>query len=302
MPIHHATIRKAEKLGFTLREEENGVSAHWPQYNTRVFGVSPQDAITQMEAVKQIKYYDDRIHVQSLTTQPRAVLLLIGTHPLFEEPLTPHEAWNKLNNSDIDIEVVLSKNTDQQVDAEEAEEEEAPAPKAEVQRSANGVALDGAVAYAEGTPAADCPFDEGTDEAEAWWAAWDEAADAVPESDDEKGTGSVVKDRYRAKYAEAGHPTHCGDWLANTLNEVVQNKGGTNLDLFEDICNLNGVSLEKLNRTSRGWQGRFRMTGRNMLARKVYANGGKLILPDTMGGEKQAPSEWMSAQKFKLAK
>lgn len=311
MPIHHATLRKAEKLGFTLREEENSVVAHWPQYNVRVHGVSPQDAINQMEAAKQIKYHDDRIQIVVDEGEPRKVFLIVGVKPILPEAATPHEAWNRVKDADLDIEALLSAQTDEASDSEEADEDEgsdAPTdggtsdPVPPVLRSENGVALDGAVAYAEGTPAGDCPFDEGTDEAEAWWAAWDAAADAKEEDEDEKGGGSVVKDHYRAKYTELGHPTHCGDWLATTLNAAVQNDGGTNIDLFESICNMNGVSLDKLNRTSRGWQGRFRMTGRNMLARKVYANDGKLVLPETMGGEKVAPAEWMASQKFKVAK
>ena len=53
---------------------------------------------------------------------------------------------------------------------------------------------------------------------------------------------------------EAGHPTHCGDWLAETLNDICLNKEGVNLELFEGICGLNGVDTAKYKRSGVGWQ------------------------------------------------
>jgi hypothetical protein len=167
----------------------------------------------------------------------------------------------------------------------------------------------GAVAFAEGTPAGDCPYsseepDDDSDDDTSyedfirWNEEWDTAADAKSEEDESKG-GTVVAAKYRAKYAEDGHPTHCGDWLAETLNDIVLNKEGTNIELFEQIADMNGVSLAKYKRDGVGWQGRLRMTGRNLMAKKVYQNEGKLVLPETLGGFKQAPAEWMATQRFK---
>lgn len=111
---------------------------------------------------------------------------------------------------------------------------------------------------------------------------------------------SVVSPTYRARYAEAGHPTHCGDWLAQTLVEATTNSGGINMELFETICQLNGVDTSKYNHTTHGWQGRVRMTGRNILARVVFVNDGVLKMPsDTT---LQAPQEWMAAQHYKSSK
>jgi hypothetical protein len=117
--------------------------------------------------------------------------------------------------------------------------------------------------------------------------------------DEDERSGSVVSASYRAKYAEAGHPNTCGDWLANILNDQCLNKAGFNDELFEQICTLNGVDLSKYNRTTRGWQGRLRMTGRNLLARRVAIND-QLVLPnDTV---LKADPDWRASQRYQAPK
>lgn len=115
--------------------------------------------------------------------------------------------------------------------------------------------------------------------------------------EDEEPSGSVVGMEYRARYAEAGHPAHCGDFLAVALNNQILNKGGANMELLEQICKLNHVDTSKYNKTNKGWQGRLRMTARNMLARIVFYNGGNLILPNER--VIRMPKDWMDAQRFK---
>jgi len=136
-----------------------------------------------------------------------------------------------------------------------------------------------------------------------WNAEWDEAADAAIEKPvpTVPPVGSIITNRYRAKYAESGHPTHCGDELATLLNDLCSNKAGTNLELFEAICEANGVHLNKYNRTTKGWQGRLRMTGRNLLARKVRDNAGRLLLPEYLGDYRQLSEDWIiqAEQKYK---
>jgi len=126
-----------------------------------------------------------------------------------------------------------------------------------------------------------------------------EEGEEVPTEPEEKKSGSsVVKQEYRARYAEAGHPSNCGDELAQRLDNLVKPKH-TNLDQFRQICEANGVDLSKLNTTNHGWQGRYRMTGRNMLAKKVYSNGGVLLMPEGWGVEPMRMSaDWMAAQRF----
>lgn len=176
----------------------------------------------------------------------------------------------------------------------------------------------GAEAYKAKFMAADCPFDEGTDEYEQWNSDFDAAADAAegynePDKDEpednpeevvaemeeeEKVPASVVKDEYRARYAEAGHPAHCGDELAILLNNLCLTKTGIDLPRFEAICEANDVNLSKYNRTTKGWEGRLRMTGRNMLASRVFAAGGVIKTPiEGAEPEYKLSAEWMAGRR-----
>lgn len=162
----------------------------------------------------------------------------------------------------------------------------------------NGVPTNGRTAHQKGFMTPDCPFDEGSDAAEAWMEAWEASADeAVAEAPEEKEpSGSVVKSKWRAIYAERGHPTHCGDELAIKLNNLV---GGqkTNIEYFQMILAANSVDMSKYKTDGPGWQGRYRMTGRIKLAKTLHSNGGILKLPndETL----QMSQEWLDTQKFK---
>jgi hypothetical protein len=157
----------------------------------------------------------------------------------------------------------------------------------------NGIPTDGGIAYKEGFFAGECPYMEEDPDFVRWNNEWDEAADQHEVETNRPRVGSVVTNRYRAVYSESGHPTHCGDDLANLLNSVCVNKAGTNLDIFERICEANGVDLHKYNRTTKGWQGRLRMTGRNLLAKKVADNNGMLVMPEGLGDYRQLDEEWV---------
>jgi hypothetical protein len=170
----------------------------------------------------------------------------------------------------------------------------------------NGVPISGALAYKEGVLAGECPYMEEDPDFARWNNEWDEAADeAEIKRVEPPKVGSIITNRYRANYSEQGHPTHCGDELAIYLNEMCTNKGGTNMELFEAICAANGINLAKYNRTTKGWQGRLRMTGRNLLSRKVREAGGKLMLPEGMSSEfYQLSPSWVqdTEQKYKPKK
>lgn len=294
MAITSRDIKKAGRLGVSLADTKQGVSAiHMPS-GLHLTCPSAADAIKQMEAVIAIAAYGN---TKILTAGEREIEVLNKDTNLLlaRGPHTPFAAFKLLESDIADW-----------IDPNDGKDATPPVEKVETPRDERGVALDGAIAYSEGTPAGDNPHippegEEETDEihaaAVAWDDAWDAAADAT-ESAKPTHTGSVVSDRYRAKYAEAGHPTTCGDWLATTINNLCLNKGGTNLEIFEIICTMNGVDLSKYNRTSKGWQGRFRMTGRNLLAKKVYAAEGVLKTPDR---EFKATAEWMAEQKYKQA-
>lgn len=141
-----------------------------------------------------------------------------------------------------------------------------------------------------------------------------EAGDSGDEEDQDEKTGTVVPNFYKKKYAAEGHAGHCGDWLAVTLNELCQVTDGkkvtTDLDRLEAIATANDVTpdrVDKLGTATNGWQGRYRMTVRNMLTKKVAAKG-FLFVPEGCGvktdTEKKAPKAWceMNAPKDKPKK
>lgn len=180
---------------------------------------------------------------------------------------------------------------------------EAQSTEPETYSDISGVPRDGGEAYKQGVPASDCPFAEESDDFSRWNDEWDRAADEATEIETrEKKPGSVVRSEYRARYSESGHPTNCGDDLAVLLNNLCLNKAGVNLELFEAICAANEVDLKKYDRTKRGWQGRLRMTGRNLLSKVVKENGGLVKMPPGYEPEHyQMDANWVeeATRKFK---
>lgn len=133
----------------------------------------------------------------------------------------------------------------------------------------------------------------------------EEEIDAEIEEEGKNAGGSVVGSRYRARYAEMGHPTHCGDWLAFTLKNITTNKEGVNVPMLDAIADLNGIDISKYRREGHGWQGRLRMTTGNLLRRVIWLADGILHIPDGVLPEQttlKAPGEWMAEQKFKRPK
>lgn len=305
MAIHHSTKVKAEKLGIILTELAVGpsgssvdnhtfdvnmplgtVQAHWPKHNVYAFGVGAKPAMEQAEALIALKDKHPECVIQNDPVDPFLIRVWSSdrTHTLDREAMVPVDALLVAN-------------------------EGKPWMPTEVP-------LDGGEAHKAGFPITDNPYEPATDEEgdedaesdfEVWDAAWEASADEADAAEDEPDVGgSVVKPEYRTRYAEAGHPNHCGDWLANTLNNLVLGKTVTDLERLETIFAENGVDTSKYDRTNNGWQGRIRMTGRNMLARRVFINNGKLALPPGIHPdgllEMQAPADWMGAQRFKAPK
>lgn len=116
---------------------------------------------------------------------------------------------------------------------------------------------------------------------------------------------SVVKPTYKKRYAEraltARKPKGVSkkvaargtcDWLHLQLAKLtLDEKGHLNVDEFEAILDANGVEHAHWNRTTKGWQGRLRMTGRLALQRIVAEAQGELELPD--GSTVVAPKSWV---------
>lgn len=96
--------------------------------------------------------------------------------------------------------------------------------------------------------------------------------------------------RYRDVYALDGHPNHCGDWLAETLDaRFLDFDSKFDVDAFNECLRENGVEFTGKwanlpNSNKRGWQGRYRMNGRAKLEVKVAVHGwlkldGELLTP-----------------------
>lgn len=130
---------------------------------------------------------------------------------------------------------------------------------------------------------------------------------SAPEEDDEpRLSGSVVPPKYRNEYRVASTTGRSnGDWLAEQLaNDTLDNEGKLNLDDFVVVLERNGVALTgkwAALRFSggRGWQGRFRMNGRQVLEKQVVKAG---VYIDATGGALKPSEEWMADMGAKHAK
>jgi hypothetical protein len=309
-------------MGFTLEERGKLVAAFHAATAVQVFGVSGKDAINQMTAFLNIHAKVDDVRFQYEHNDPRVGYLRnAGTKERTAENGTPVELFRLWGNKELNWgtgdqpATVVDKIEDTfSEDPHPADPPLDPAPV--TARNEAGVPLDGAVAYSEGIMAGDCPFNsESEDEdeqerAQAWYDAWDAAADeAQAEEDENPKGGTVVASKYRIKYAEQGHPNHCGDWLAELLNNYVLGDKNTDLETFEVICGLNGVDTSKYKREGIGWQGRIRMTGRNLLAKRVFSAG--FITVPNMADDRgvsdgtmkiEAPADWLASQRYSKPK
>jgi hypothetical protein len=133
-------------------------------------------------------------------------------------------------------------------------------------------------------------------------------------AEDAARAGSVVKGAYKLRYAERAltakpvtgvskkaRARSCGDWLAVTLQKLtLAEKDQIDVGAFEAILDANGVKHDHWNRTTKGWQGRLRMTGRLSLQR-IVAEGGELEVPADLAEAKGvattivAPASWVKA-------
>lgn len=309
--IHHTQIKKAQKMGIALEPTEHGqVAAFWPAHNLRISSVDGKTALEHMlAAVQLVQRYEGagntiRIH-PDLVNPPKVFVEVNGQRT--EESKTPM-VWNSMEAIMVpapDVDALFeedspshySDGTGMSATDVPFEEDEPP--------TIDGVPTNGGVAHRAGFTMLDSPYGEGNGEqhkANKWNAEWEASADeadkAQEEAEQEEAKqGSVVKTKYRAKYAELGHPTHCGDELAVKLNNLLLDGSHTNIDYFQMLMAANNVDMSKYKTTGNGWQGRYRMTGRNMLAKKVHSAGGVLKLPN--GEEMRMSAEWLAAQRYK---
>ena len=285
MNIHYTKAKQAMQMGCHISVVGNQYRIFWPQRAVELFSSSVNSALEEMRAVQNIIHFNPDFKIVTNHKDEMVTLFNHGAKNSMMAgcPTLPTEIW-----------AILEAREDRWISTEEPEEE-----KPDEQTHIGGVHIDGAIAFKEGVPAGDCPYPEESEEFSRWNEEWDNAAD---QSVSPPAKGSVITDRYRANYSELGHPTHCGDELAILLNNLCLNKAGVNIQLFEEICEANGVSLARYNRTTRGWQGRLRMTGRNLLTKRLKNNGGVLLMPPGMYPESYKLSQdWVASieNKFK---
>lgn len=130
--------------------------------------------------------------------------------------------------------------------------------------------------------------------------------EAVVEEGEEKAVTSVVADKYKKVYiANAAANGLKGkaakrsnwDWLSQKLADYcLGEKEKIDIQRFKDVLGANGIDYSKWTNQSKGWEGRFRMTGRVVL-QKVVANSGILHMP----GEERidAPADFVAKYKTK---
>lgn len=129
---------------------------------------------------------------------------------------------------------------------------------------------------------------------------------SADEDDEPTHSGSVVPEIYRKLYREISTTRRsCGDWLAEQLAiDTLDVKGKLNVDDMVAILEANGVNLSakwaqmRFTQTA-GWQGRFRMSGRQVMEKLVAKSG---VYIDHTGTEHAPDGKWMVAMRTKHAK
>ena len=130
---------------------------------------------------------------------------------------------------------------------------------------------------------------------------------SAPEEEEEpQVSGSVVPEKYRADYRLNSTTGRCnGDWLAEQLaNDTLDAKGNLVLDDFIAVLERNAVPL--IGKWAalrfgggRGWQGRFRMNGRQVLEKMVVKTRAYV---DSTGSTLRPSDEWLADMAVKHAK
>lgn len=124
--------------------------------------------------------------------------------------------------------------------------------------------------------------------------------EADTDEDEDEPCGSIVSEKYRDEYRARGNPDHCGDWLANMLEgQFTKLNENTQKPVFDDASFIEMLAENDVDMSGkwarlpesggRGWQGRFRMNGRQKLELRV-AHSGVLVL---RGRKMKVPSGFL---------
>lgn len=136
----------------------------------------------------------------------------------------------------------------------------------------------------------------------------EEGIDPVPAEEEEapRSSGSVVPEAYRARYRlDSSTGRSNGDWLAEQLaNDTLNADGTLHMDDFIAVLERNSVPLTGKWAAlrfggGRGWQGRFRMNGRQVLE-KMVTKAETYI--DTTGHGVKPSTDWLTDMQAKHAK
>lgn len=117
-------------------------------------------------------------------------------------------------------------------------------------------------------------------------------------------SGSVVAETYRLRYKEESTTGRsCGDWLAEWFaTQTVSALGNTNIEEVHSIFDVNGLDMTAkwaMAKGSQGWQGRFRMNGRQVLEKRVSKQG---FVLDAAGNRHDVPEDALAILQAKHAK
>jgi len=132
----------------------------------------------------------------------------------------------------------------------------------------------------------------------------------------EQAGGSIVPEEYRAQYREnSTNGQTCGDWLAEWLVNQTHTANGFDVEHFSAILHTNKVDMTKpwaglYHSGQKGWIGRYRMNGRQVLEKLVAmrgkvlgANGKEYSLPaDDLAILRRKHAKWLAKEEKKLAK
>lgn len=223
MTIHHATIKRAAKLGIEITETPDGNVTGKLDKGDRTFSHSNvQVVINALVLASRFAIEYPNLHVGG--KNPESTTLIVFHRPEGENKPTPLFDFDGLGMTAKDIDNVFA------------------------------VALESAT---------DKELDTG-------------------ETDELPNTGTVVAEKYRGIYRERGNENHCGDWLAHYLDgkfaTEVEGKTVFDVDAFTDFLASNDVDMTGkwaglVHSNSRGWQGRYRMNGRQKLEMVVAIRG-----------------------------
>lgn len=247
--IHHATIKRAASLGLSITADRAGrvtisgeifpgVESEWWFPNTDATSVSTY-AKDMLQAVYQARVYAKEygLEIKQSALGGFTVHIPGGQHV-----------------KGTDLLDVLTRAVDKATARRNAEAAVRPAPKAKA-------------APKKAAPVAD--EDESEDGEEVEEESYEEVEEEeVPES------GSVVKDKYRERYREEGHPDDCGDVVAGVMAKTLKASGELDIDRLWKLAQANGIEYTKYMTGNRGWQGRARMSIGNVLRGRLRRGEG----------------------------